>query len=395
MIAGNDAELLPSLQQIVSTWGLRRTRSTAGCAIAGCRRSTCGCKRRQTTPRRLADWLAGQPGVSRVVYPGRADHPDHAIAEAALGHAIRQHALLRAGRRPRGGQPVHAAGNRHSVQPIARASRHDDQSPGHNFAPLREPGREATAGDHGRTDPPVGRGRASSSRSETRNGEGTIARLSCPAGLECQVTPNLSRPMRIDLYGMTFDGPGVTYYLWSPWRCTAPGAPALRIDQGVAERRIRKGPRRAAPAHHGREGLQGVDPDGRARTQGMAGRGQRQRDRPASVAMDGRGRLRPARLRSCRRKGIHLGVPAAQPGPGQSGRGRAGRGHRSERVRLPRLAGRRGRPDEWRNDDEHRGGGRCGDRDQVASRRRSGRRSSRTTTRKARSRNWPTSRATA
>jgi hypothetical protein len=27
--------------------------------------------------------------------------------------------------------------------------------------------------------------------------------------------------MRIDLYGMSFDGPGVTYYLWSPWRCSA------------------------------------------------------------------------------------------------------------------------------------------------------------------------------
>jgi len=27
--------------------------------------------------------------------------------------------------------------------------------------------------------------------------------------------------MKIDLYGMTFDGPGVTFYLWSPWRCSA------------------------------------------------------------------------------------------------------------------------------------------------------------------------------
>jgi hypothetical protein len=27
--------------------------------------------------------------------------------------------------------------------------------------------------------------------------------------------------MRIDLYGMTFEGPGVTFYLWSPWRCSA------------------------------------------------------------------------------------------------------------------------------------------------------------------------------
>jgi hypothetical protein len=27
--------------------------------------------------------------------------------------------------------------------------------------------------------------------------------------------------MQIDLYGMTFEGPGVTYYLWSPWRASA------------------------------------------------------------------------------------------------------------------------------------------------------------------------------
>src|SRR5207253_1611362 len=25
----------------------------------------------------LADWLAEQPGVTRVLYPGRPDHPDH------------------------------------------------------------------------------------------------------------------------------------------------------------------------------------------------------------------------------------------------------------------------------------------------------------------------------
>ncbi len=33
----------------------------------------------------LADWLAGQPGVTRVVYPGRADHPDHELASRLLG----------------------------------------------------------------------------------------------------------------------------------------------------------------------------------------------------------------------------------------------------------------------------------------------------------------------
>ncbi|MEJ6394428.1 aminotransferase class I/II-fold pyridoxal phosphate-dependent enzyme [Gymnodinialimonas sp. 2305UL16-5] len=33
----------------------------------------------------LADWLADQPKVARVLYPGRADHPDHARAAALFG----------------------------------------------------------------------------------------------------------------------------------------------------------------------------------------------------------------------------------------------------------------------------------------------------------------------
>ena len=32
------------------------------------------------TAARLADWLAQLPGISRVIYPGRTDHPDHALA---------------------------------------------------------------------------------------------------------------------------------------------------------------------------------------------------------------------------------------------------------------------------------------------------------------------------
>jgi cystathionine beta-lyase/cystathionine gamma-synthase len=32
----------------------------------------------------LADWLASRPGVGRVVYPGRPDHPDHALASRLL-----------------------------------------------------------------------------------------------------------------------------------------------------------------------------------------------------------------------------------------------------------------------------------------------------------------------
>ncbi len=32
----------------------------------------------------LANWLAAQPGVNRVVYPGRSDHPDHELAARVL-----------------------------------------------------------------------------------------------------------------------------------------------------------------------------------------------------------------------------------------------------------------------------------------------------------------------
>ena len=34
-------------------------------------------QRSQDTARRLADHLSGLPGVRKVLYPGRADHPDH------------------------------------------------------------------------------------------------------------------------------------------------------------------------------------------------------------------------------------------------------------------------------------------------------------------------------
>jgi cystathionine beta-lyase/cystathionine gamma-synthase len=73
------------IAQVVSIWGLMsspfecwlaqrglgtlRLRMSAACANAAA----------------LANWLAKQPGVSRVVYPGRADHPDHELAERLLG----------------------------------------------------------------------------------------------------------------------------------------------------------------------------------------------------------------------------------------------------------------------------------------------------------------------
>ncbi len=36
----------------------------------------------------LADWLAAHPKVARVLYPGRADHPDHRLAASLVGAAF-------------------------------------------------------------------------------------------------------------------------------------------------------------------------------------------------------------------------------------------------------------------------------------------------------------------
>lgn len=41
--------------------------------------------RAEANAARLADWLADQPKVAQVLYPGRADHPDHAQAQKLLG----------------------------------------------------------------------------------------------------------------------------------------------------------------------------------------------------------------------------------------------------------------------------------------------------------------------
>lgn len=41
--------------------------------------------RAEDNARRLADHIAGLPGVKRVLYPGRADHPDHNRARSLLG----------------------------------------------------------------------------------------------------------------------------------------------------------------------------------------------------------------------------------------------------------------------------------------------------------------------
>jgi cystathionine beta-lyase/cystathionine gamma-synthase len=92
VLAGKDPELLPGITQIVSTWGLAA--NPFDCWT--CERALATLELRVRTASAnamaVADWLAGQPGVSRVVFPGRADHPDHVIARRLLaggfGHML-------------------------------------------------------------------------------------------------------------------------------------------------------------------------------------------------------------------------------------------------------------------------------------------------------------------
>jgi cystathionine beta-lyase/cystathionine gamma-synthase len=80
VVCGNDPELLPAMTQIVSVWGLASP--PFDCWLA--QRSLATLRLRMHTAMcnaaAVADWLVEQPGVSRVVYPGRADHPDRAVA---------------------------------------------------------------------------------------------------------------------------------------------------------------------------------------------------------------------------------------------------------------------------------------------------------------------------
>jgi cystathionine beta-lyase/cystathionine gamma-synthase len=75
---------LPELAQVSSIWGL--SANPFDCWLAERGLATLGVRMRaaSATAAALADWLAEQPGVARVHYPGRRDHPDHELAGRVL-----------------------------------------------------------------------------------------------------------------------------------------------------------------------------------------------------------------------------------------------------------------------------------------------------------------------
>ena len=83
-VGGNDADMLPALTAAVSIWGLASNPFDCWLAERGLATLELRMHAACQNAARLAEWLAAQPGVTRVVYPGRLDHPDHQLAPEVL-----------------------------------------------------------------------------------------------------------------------------------------------------------------------------------------------------------------------------------------------------------------------------------------------------------------------
>lgn len=84
LVCANDPELLKAINAAVSIWGLAS--NPFDCWLAERGLSTLEVRMRTASANAglLADWLSGQRGVKRVVYPGLVDHPDHDLAGTIL-----------------------------------------------------------------------------------------------------------------------------------------------------------------------------------------------------------------------------------------------------------------------------------------------------------------------
>lgn len=83
-LAGSDPALFPTISTAVSVWGLLAGAFECWQVERGLLTLDVRMRAAVANAAALADWLAEQPGVSRVVYPGRPDHPDHDRAKRLL-----------------------------------------------------------------------------------------------------------------------------------------------------------------------------------------------------------------------------------------------------------------------------------------------------------------------
>jgi cystathionine beta-lyase/cystathionine gamma-synthase len=77
-------DFLAQVSAAVSIWGLASNPFDCWLAERGLATLPLRMKAASANALGLADWLAQQQGVSRVLYPGRPDHPDHDLARRLL-----------------------------------------------------------------------------------------------------------------------------------------------------------------------------------------------------------------------------------------------------------------------------------------------------------------------
>jgi cystathionine beta-lyase/cystathionine gamma-synthase len=82
-VCGSGDEL-PRISQVVTIWGLACNPFDCWLADRGLATLPLRMRTASANAAALADWLAEQRGVSRVIYPGRPDHPDHKLAGRQL-----------------------------------------------------------------------------------------------------------------------------------------------------------------------------------------------------------------------------------------------------------------------------------------------------------------------
>jgi len=78
-------ELMTPIRDTIVTWGLNASPFDCWLAERGMNTLELRLARASANASALADVLAGQPAVRRVFYPGRVDHPDHAVARQLFG----------------------------------------------------------------------------------------------------------------------------------------------------------------------------------------------------------------------------------------------------------------------------------------------------------------------
>jgi cystathionine beta-lyase/cystathionine gamma-synthase len=79
------ADLQEAVVPVVSTWGLASNPFDCWLAARGLTTLPLRMRAASENALRLAEWLAQQAGVKRVVYPGLRDHPDHDLTGRLLG----------------------------------------------------------------------------------------------------------------------------------------------------------------------------------------------------------------------------------------------------------------------------------------------------------------------